>query len=100
MQVAAEISKRAEQTETESQCRAGTGRTVRAHCSLSSEDFKFESGAALAVIITVIHISSYNVEASVVVVAAVAISEERMRKSIRVGAFWFWNGPAARCKNV
>ena len=36
-------------------------------------------------IVTFIHISSYNVEASVVVVAAVAISEERMKKSIGVG---------------
>ena len=52
-------------------------------------DVKFDGGGDLRRECHFIRISPYNVEASVVVVAAVAISEERMKEAIRVGAFWF-----------
>ncbi len=62
---------------------------------LSTVIWKFEI-ATFAVIVTFIHISPYNVEASLVA----AISEERMKNRF-VGAFSFgFRSPSAMCKNV
>ncbi len=44
---------------------------------LSHYDVKFDRGATLAVIVIFMHIQPYNVEASVVAVAAVAIQSEK-----------------------